>query len=152
MVASLQFSLTSRRPYSFKCLSFSQQGVSADLKKKIDGWFLWTHFHLKGSGRLPSSPSRFAKPLCTHLWGNYPPLAYAVYRPRRLRQVVFSPSRSVRPLRTLHSAKPVVRAGRAAIEKVEDVPFFATAAFSSLRFQLGSVLSLTALHTFSFEG
>ena len=39
------------------------------------------HFHRKGWGRLPSSPSRFAKPLRRHLQGNYP-LRRLLYIPR----------------------------------------------------------------------
>ena len=53
--------------------------------------FFWMHFHREGSGRLPSSPSRSAKPLRRHLWGNYSPRSRLPYIPRSLR-VAFAKS------------------------------------------------------------
>ena len=53
--------------------------------------FFWMHFHREGSGRLPSSPRRSAKPLRRHLWGNYSPRSRLPYIPRSLR-VAFAKS------------------------------------------------------------
>ena len=60
----------------------------------VSSVFFWMHFHREGSGRLPSSPSRSAKHLRRHLWGNYSPRRLP-YIPRSLRVAFAKPWCSV---------------------------------------------------------
>ena len=100
------FCLSGRRRHVFKTLNQPSsrhglghtQGLGEFAKFRIKlschrqpNVFFWMHFHREGSGRLPSSsPSRSAKPLRRHLWGNYSARRLA-YIPRSLR-VAFAKS------------------------------------------------------------
>ena len=72
-------------------------------KGNLSSVFSWMHFHREGSGRLPSSPSRSAKHLRRHLWGNYSPRRLP-YIPRSLRVAFAKPWCSVYGLD--HEKKP----------------------------------------------